>query len=244
MAFLHVEFPSAVLGMTTGVQVILPDTGELSQIRTVYLFHGLTDNCTGWTRFTSCERYAREQGVALVIPEVQRSFYMDEVYGLSYFTYVSEELPQAMHRIFGLSLAREQNFVMGLSMGGYGALKCALTYPQHYAGCGSFSGVASLKDFFRIPETPVRDSEITALLGSAHTVPPESDLHALLEKAEQLPAIYLSCGEQDGLYDMNCAFAQALADKGIFHRFDHRPGTHSWDFWEQSLQDCISFLFA
>lgn len=244
MAFLHVEFPSAALGMTTGVQVILPDTGELSKLRTVYLFHGLTDNCTGWTRITSCERYAREQSVALVIPEVQRSFYMDEVYGLSYFTYVSEELPQAMHRIFGLSLAREQNFVMGLFMGGYGALKCALTYPRHYAGCGSFSGVASLKDFFRIPETPVQDSEITALLGPAHTVPPESDLHALLEKAEQLPAIYLSCREQDGLYDMNCAFAQALADKGIFHRFDHRPGTHSRDFWEQSLQDCFSFLFA
>jgi S-formylglutathione hydrolase FrmB len=69
-------------------------------VKVVYLLHGLTDNCTGWTRYSSCERYARERGVALVIPEVQRSFYIDGVYGLKYFTYVAEELPK-----MGLGLA-------------------------------------------------------------------------------------------------------------------------------------------
>ncbi len=244
MAFLHLEFPSAALGMTTGVQVILPDTGALNEASTVYLFHGLTDNCTGWTRFSSCERYARERGIVLIIPEVQRSFYTDGVYGLNYFTYVSEELPQAMQRIFGLSARREQNFVMGLSMGGYGALKCALTHPQRYAGCGSFSGVADLGAFFALADFPFPDREITALLGPDHIVPPEGDLKALLEKADDLPPIYLSCGEEDALYGMNCALSQALRDKGAIHRFDHRPGAHSWDFWDQSIQDCFSYLFG
>ena len=133
--------------MTTSFQVILPDEGDLSEVKVVYLLHGLSDNCTGWTRYTSCERYARERNVALVLPEVQRSFYIDGVYGLNYFTYVAQELPQACRRMFGLSDKRENNYIMGLSMGGYGALKCALTYPRNYAGCGSFSGVADLKSF-------------------------------------------------------------------------------------------------
>ena len=155
MALLKVEYASKVLEMTTSFQAVLPDEGDLKDARVVYLLHGLTDNCTGWTRYSSCERYARERGVALIIPEVQRSFYIDGVYGLNYFTYVSQELPRAVHRMFSLSLAREKNYVMGLSMGGYGALKCALTYPERYAGCGSFSGVADLERLRRTPASPL-----------------------------------------------------------------------------------------
>ena len=105
MALLKVEYMSKALEMTTSFQAILPDEGNLEDAKVVYLFHGLTDNCTHWTRYSCCERYASEWGVALIIPEVQRSFYIDGVYGLNYFTYVSQELPQAVPRMFGLSLA-------------------------------------------------------------------------------------------------------------------------------------------
>ena len=144
MALLHVDYASKALKMDTGFQVFLPDTGDLKEAKVVYLLHGLTDNCTAWMRHSCCERYARERNVALIMPEVQRSFYIDGVYGLDYFTYVAEELPKVCQRMFSLSAERKQNYVMGLSMGGFGALKCALTYPQRYAGCGSFSGVTDL----------------------------------------------------------------------------------------------------
>lgn len=243
MALLRVEYSSKSLGMNTSFQVFLPDEGDLSQVKVVYLLHGLMDNCTGWTRYSSCERYARERGVALVIPEVQRSFYIDGVYGLNYFTYVSQELPQTCHRMFGLSMEKESSFVMGLSMGGYGALKCALTYPDRYAGCGSFSGVTDLKAFLGRGALPMDGKEFTAILGPEHTVGPENDLAALAAKAGPLPPIYLSCGEQDVHYPMNCAFDALLTSLGAEHRFDHREGGHSWDFWDRSLQDCFAYLF-
>lgn len=242
MAFLRVEFDSKALEMATSVQVYLPDEGDLSQVKVVYLLHGLTDNCTAWARYSSCERYARERGVALVMPEVQRSFYIDGVYGLNYFTYVSEELPRACHRMFGLSLDREKSYVMGLSMGGYGALKCALTYPERYAGCGSFSGVTDLVRYRNAPAVSLREREFTALLGMDRVVQEENDLMALARKAEKLPPIYLSCGEQDRHYEANCAFAQLLTDLGITHRYDHREGNHSWAFWDRSIQDCFDYL--
>lgn len=242
MALLRVEYASKALEMNTAFQVFLPDEGELKDKKVIYLLHGLTDNCTGWTRYTSCERYARERDVALVMPEVQRSFYIDGVYGLNYFTYVSQELPRAVHRMFGLSLEAKNSYVMGLSMGGYGALKCALTYPGRYAGCGSFSGVTDLRLYAASPAISLKPREFTALLGPDHTVSEENDLFALAKRAENLPPIYLSCGEQDAHYDANNRFASALEALGAEHRYDHRTGNHSWDFWDRSLQDCLDYL--
>lgn len=244
MALLRVEYSSRVLEMNTSFQVFLPDEGKLSETRVVYLLHGLTDNCTGWTRYTACERYARERGVAIVIPEVQRSFYIDGVYGLNYFTYVSRELPKVCQRMFGFRARREFNYVMGLSMGGYGALKCALTYPESYAGCGSFSGVTDLRDYVARPAVSIHSRELTALLGPGHRICPENDLFSLAEQVTDPPAIYLSCGEQDPLYPANCAFRDKLSALGIRHCFDHRPGSHSWEFWDQSLRDCFDYFFA
>ena len=243
MALLRVEYTSKALEMMTSFQVVLPDEGDLSQVKVIYLLHGLTDNCTGWTRYSSCERYARLRGVALVIPEVQRSFYIDGVYGLKYFTYVSQELPQVCRRMFGLSADRDKNYVMGLSMGGYGALKCALTYPENYAGCGSFSGVTDLEAFMSRQAVPMHSWEFTALLGPEQQVGPENDLSYLAKQVQDPPPIYISCGEQDPHYPMNCEFAELLTELGIAHRYDHRKGVHSWDFWEKSIQDCMDYLF-
>ena len=207
MAFLRCEIASESLRMATAVDVILPDKGDLSEVKTLYLLHGLTDDCTGWTRYTAVERYARERGLAVVLPEVQRSFYTDMAYGLPYFTYVSEELPAVCRRMFGLGAAREQNYIFGLSMGGYGAMKCALTYPGRYAGAASFSGVCDLRS------------------------------------TETAPGLYLSCGEQDGLYAANERFSAHLASLSLAHRFDHWPGAHTWDFWDTSLRAALAYFF-
>ena len=243
MAYLQIDYPSAALRMTTGIRVTLPDEGELSKVNVIYLLHGLTDNCSGWSRYTSCERYARERTAALVMPEVQRGFYMDGVYGPDYFTYVSQELPQAMHRMFGLSLKKEQNYIMGLSMGGYGALKCALCFPRNYAGAAAFSAVCDPQQFFDDMGREAMAGEVPALVGTDGRVKEKDDLFCLLKKSENLPPIYMSCGEQDSLYPMNRKFQQALDEKKTVHHFDHRDGDHTWDFWDRSLQDAFSYFF-
>lgn len=240
MTFLRADYFSTTLQMTTSFQVLLPDEGRLENAKVVYLLHGLSDNCTNWMRLTACERYAREHGAAVIMPEVQRGFYIDGEYSLDYFTYVSQELPKAVHRMFSLSLQREKNYVMGLSMGGFGALKCALTNPRRYAGCGSFSGVTNLNATSR-REGGLRPWEYDALLGIGKQAGRENDLFALARKKD-LPRIYLSCGEQDALYPMNVEFAGHLEKIGADYRFDHRPGNHTWDFWDKSLCDCMQWL--
>lgn len=245
MAYLHCEIASKALEMATAFTAILPEEGDLSSCPVVYLLHGLSDNCTAWSRYTSVEQYARELGAAIIMPEVQRSFYTDMTYGLRYFTYILEELPALCHRMFGLSREREQNYIMGLSMGGYGAMKCALTAPDRFAGCASFSAVTELENRVR-ESTGNHRKELRAVFGTKLEVPADAQLGKLLTKAapEDLPRFFITCGEQDSLYPENCRHAAALEKKGCDLTFRHWPGDHEWRLWDQSVKMALEYFLA
>lgn len=242
MAHLQCLFYSKALQMQTCVNVILPDEGSLSNAKVVYLLHGLSDNHSCWCRYTSVERYAVTAGVAVIMPEVQRSFYCDTASGMNYFRYISQELPELCRHFFSLNTDPKHSYIMGLSMGGFGALKCALTYPERYAGCGSFSGALRMDD--ELLRNVLKKEELAALVGPSCQAGSANDLEKLAAEGKNLPPIYLSCGEQDRLYPMNAAFADLLETLGVQYRFDHRPGTHSWEFWDQSLRDCFAYHFS
>src|SRR4051795_10646195 len=119
-------------------------TGTGGEPPVLYLLHGLSDDHTAWLRNTSIDRYAAARGLAVVMPQVQRSFYADEVHGGRYWTFLSEELPEVVGSFFRVSTRREDTYVAGLSMGGYGALKWALREPHRFAAAASLSGALDL----------------------------------------------------------------------------------------------------
>src|SRR4029079_1126758 len=96
-----------------------------------------SDDDSIWLRRTSIERYVADLGIAVVMPQVHRSYYTDEAYGRPYWTFLSEELPRVASGFFRLSPRREDTFVAGLSMGGYGAFKWALRQPWRFAAAAS-----------------------------------------------------------------------------------------------------------
>ncbi len=143
MALIQCQFYSEVLGLSTSMHVILPQETR-SQIGlegkqgtgphpTLYLLHGLSDDDSIWLRRTSIERYVASLGIAVVMPQIHRSFYTNMEQGGAYGTFISEELPTLARSFFPLSAKREDNFVAGLSMGGYGAFKLALQHPERFA---------------------------------------------------------------------------------------------------------------
>ena len=144
MALMHVKYQSmALYGLNISVEVILPQ-GEVPPRghRTVWLLHGMSDNETMWQRRTSIERYADAHNVAVVMPAVQLSCYADMAHGYPFYTFVTEELPRVMREFFPLSSAREDNYVVGLSMGGEGACKIGLSKPENYSVIGCLSAGA------------------------------------------------------------------------------------------------------
>lgn len=243
MAHLRCDFRSDAMGMNTSMTVILPEKTDLSQVPVVYLLHGLEDNCTGWARYTSVERYAREKNATLVMPEVQRSFYADMDRGISYFTFIHDELPEICRGFFGFSAKREKNYLMGLSMGGYGTLKCVLQTPERYAGAAAFSAVADIEEFVAV-QIPAEKRELQAVFGQSLEIPADCNLLTLAEKADaaRLPKLYMACGEQDALYAANVRLADKLTALGADIRFEHWTGIHNWEFWDAAVRKALDHL--
>lgn len=244
MAHLTCTCYSKYLKMNTKLTVILPEETCLKEARVLYLLHGLEDDCSGWTRYTAVERYAREYQVAIIIPQVQRSFYTDMEMGLPYFSYVLEELPELCTRFFNISQKRENSFIMGLSMGGYGALKCALHKPTKYSGCAAFSAVTDIAERVR-NAADAEKQEFKAIFGMDLQVPEDDDLFQLASRInpEYMPELYMACGEEDALYPQNIRFADVLESRGCKIRFEHWKGVHDWIFWDRAVERAMRLFF-
>lgn len=237
---------SETLGMQSDIRVLLPKGDRpLSGWPVLWLFHGLSDDHTTWTRQTSLERYVRDLGLAVVMPNVHRSFYTNMVRGLPYFDYIRNELPHVCRNMFHLASGRESNFTAGLSMGGYGAFKLALTHPDRYAAAASLSGALHISGLSQIQDQAQRMIEMENIFGPLDEVDGSAhDLIALARSAEQpLPVLYQCCGTQDYLYDSNLQFRNSLQTLGTVNlTYAEGPGQHTWDYWDQMIQEVLRWL--
>ncbi|MEO5854250.1 MAG: alpha/beta hydrolase family protein [Nocardioides sp.] len=252
MALVTCDFYSDSLEVGTTMTVVLPQPTE-SQIGVsggadradggfpvLYLLHGLSDDHSAWTRYTSIERYAAARGLAVVMPAVHRSFYADEAHGHRYWTFVSDELPRVVASFFGVSTRREDTFVAGLSMGGYGALKLGLTHPDRFAAVASLSGAFDLRDMVERRE---REEIVRRVFDG--TVRESDDVYDLLAAADPaaVPRLYVSCGtEEERLMSANTRLVEQATALGLDVTRDFRPGVHEWGLWDDVIQDVIAWL--
>ena len=257
MAFIELHYHSDVLMHGVTVNVVLPENAKTligmggaasTEYKTLYLLHGLSDDQTIWMRRTSIERYASERGIAVVMPTVLRSWYTDTADGAAYLKFITEELPSVCRGYFrGMSAKREDNFIAGLSMGGYGAIKAAFTHPEVFGGCATLSGaldIASLDRIFNINEW--RGIFGFGLEGAAELKGSKHDVFALVENAAKegavMPKIYSWCGESDWLFECNNRFSALLSELGIEHKYEVSEGDHSWKWWDMHIQDAMDHL--
>lgn len=211
------------------------------RVPVLYLLHGLSDDCTIWERRTSIERYATEKGIAVVMPEVRRSFYADEAVGEAYWSFIAEELPRIVARTFRVSTAREDTFVAGLSMGGFGAFKLALNHPERFAAAASLSGAL---DVTQLREEIGTGHLLPRVWAGRDTTGTVDDLRGLLAGTDPaaLPALFLDCGTEDELLGVNQDFLAVAAQHGVEVTSRLRPGAHTWEFWDQGIQDVLEWL--
>lgn len=257
MALIHCNFFSEALGLSTAMYVILPQEtkGQIGmkgsviakKHPTLYLLHGLSDDYTIWLRRTSIERYAADKGLAVVMPAVGRSFYADMKYGYKYWTFISEEVPEIARSFFPLSDKREDNFVAGLSMGGYGAFKMGLACPDKFAAAASLSGVLDVSAF-EGGNADKSGTDAHLAFGSSEELKGSiNDLNylasKLAESKEPKPKLFQCCGTEDALYQNNLKFRDYLNKLGVFDlKYVEGPGTHEWGFWDKHIQDVLNWL--
>lgn len=257
MGLLSGDFYSHELGMTTRLNVIVPewstdaDPVVFGEPGLLFLLHGLGANADEWVRFSKVEYYAKKYNLFVVCPETQRSFYTDTFYGPRYFSWVSRELPKLVRDWFRVTDDREKTYIGGISMGGYGAAMAALAHPETFGACAPISAVLDIAQFRRMTETgeftDMSPREFQGLFGEARDTPESaSAFWALRQRAgsKVRPRIVQACGTDDFLLAQNRAFAKMAAKLGYDAAYVEEPGDHSWPYWDVAVQRAIQLLLG
>lgn len=233
------------LDIDANVHIVLPDRAdEGTPIKTVYLLHGSSGGGQNWLN-TRLHPYANRYGVAFILPEVGNTFYRDIPNRGGYFTYIADELPRTIARFFRLSQRREDVAVMGCSMGGYGALKCALSRPEQYGFCGAFSsGCLGLREYLagaRRGEYGIPPAFYAAFGPNLESREDDEilDLARRTAHSPVKPSIYMAAGTEDFLLEVNRDFVPQMEPLGFDFTYEEWPGEHDWFFWDEALRHAL-----
>ncbi len=264
MAVFHVNFMSEALGRTVPLCVILPTDKvyfgdaprreEGKPFKTLYLLHGIIGSHIDWLYGTRIQRYAEERDLAVVMPAGENGFYVDQPWNLAmYGDFVGREVVEFTRKSFPLSHKREDTYIGGLSMGGFGAMRNGLKYHETFGAIISLSGAFVFDESFLIKtENPRFPSETEEFKHSCFgpdleaALKSDSNPMVLIEQmakdGTQFPDIYLACGEQDFLLEKNNVLAKLFDSHGINYLYETGPGAHEWDFWDTYIKRALEWL--
>lgn len=246
MCTISINFDSEVLKCRTKVNVVLPSVKYDRRLKTLYLLHGGDGSADDWVNCSEVENIAKESGIAVVMPEVGgESFYCNMYDGADYFTYIDTELVDKMQIMFPLSQNREDRFVAGLSMGGYGAVTWGLRRPNKFAAIGNFSGASDIVKLFSTPGGPFTkeqlDQKVMKIWGGLEKLKgSECDTIYMLEqigKSDTLyPALFVGVGTDDFVYGAVSEYMEAAGRYGVNIHYEEMPGGHEWKVWNKLLK--------
>jgi len=235
MALIQAFFYSNSIQKQVGLYAIVPE-GKKGPFPVYYLLHGLSDDYTIWQRRTRIEWYVRDLPLIVVMPDGYRGFYTDNAQGPAYGLYMVDDLIDFVDRTFPSSGKRSGRCIGGLSMGGYGALRMALAYPDLFISANSHSGVA----FPWEDPSPERKLIFGAKPhGSAHDL---MSLAAKLKKNRKpAPQLLIDCGTEDFLLKQNREMHARFDKMKLDHEYHEYPGTHEWDYWDLHVREALEF---
>ena len=261
MALLQVNFYSRCLRRLVNFNALIPidaaqapeqESVEAGPIKALYLLHGYSGNYTDWICGTSIQELSQKYNIAIFMPSGENNFYLDDTDKSELFAeFVGQELLDFTRKMFRLSNKRENTFIGGLSMGGYGAIRNGLKYSHNFGGIIALSSALIIKNIAGIDEgfkDPIADykyytrvfGDLTQLLGSDKD--PEALVLNLKNKNEIIPKIYMSCGTEDFLLKENRDYHEFLVSENVNHTYIESHGTHDWKFWNEYIEKAIKWV--
>lgn len=239
------QFHSASLKRDMRYRILLPAEYEKGgRYPVLYLLHGLYGDYQNWDTRTGLENYARKLHFLIVMPDADDSWYANSVTvpADKFEDYIAKDLIPEIDAKYRTIRERHARAIAGISMGGYGALKFGLKYPELFAFAGSLSGALNAARDLDERRPEFREKLLTVFGASENPFRRESDPFSLLSNPHQIPYpyFYLSCGTADLLLETNRAFVQQLSTKNIPYEYHETPGGHTWDYWDRALQPLLN----
>lgn len=209
------------------------------KMKVLFLLHGYTGNAGNWVPEYIAEKY----NFAIVMPNGENAFWLDGLSsGHNFATFLGEELPAYLRKTFGLAMGPEETYIMGLSMGGFGALRTALAYPDVFGKAAGLSSALIVHDIAHMKEGDNDELANYAYyhecFGDLETVEesdnnPEVLVKRLKESGKKIPELFISCGTEDFLLEKNRVMHAFLDGIGVPHVYMESKGGHDMDFWNE-----------
>ena len=242
-----VTFYSAALNRDMQYRVILPRTiASQEKLPIVYLLHGGGGNYQDWSNYSDVAKFA-ESGLILVMPEGGSSYYTNAADRLQdrYEDYIVKDLISEVENKFPVASERGKRAIVGVSMGGFGAVKLALVHPELFVFAG---GLSSAIDVPSRPFSLKRWAQwrsYRSIFGPwGGQVQHDNDPLVLARKVDpkDAPYLFLTCGDQEGLLPSNRQFARILAERSFHYEFHAGPGAHDWSQWNGRVSELFQSL--
>lgn len=261
MAYYHIRFFSNSLKRNTSFEMFLSnDVREdiphedtvysKRKMKTLFLLHGYTGCAENWVP----EYLAQKYNFAVVMPNGENAFWLDGIStGRQFCTFVGVELVDYIRKTFGLAMDADETYIMGMSMGGFGALHTALYYPEKFGKLAALSSALIVHEIAHMKEgggNPVANyAYYHECFGDLETVEesdnnPEILVKKLKDEGKKIPEIYMSCGTEDFLLENNRAFHAFLENIGVEHLYLESSGGHDMTFWSEYAVKFVEKMFA
>ena len=241
------QLSSKLMARDVPYRVVLPTDYASSKERypVIYLLHGLAGHYDNWTDKTKLAEFAANYKFIIVTPEGGDGWYTDSstVPNDKYESYVIQELIREIDNRFRTDAERRGRAIAGLSMGGYGAIKFGLKYPNLFSIVGSFSG--ALDAPLRGPKSEFLRPSIISVFGPDDSkTRKDNDIYGIIramsaDQIKNIPFIYLDCGTEDSFFQTNRDFDALLVEKKTPHEFRELPGKHEWTYWDAQIQEFL-----
>jgi len=221
-------------------------------MKTIILLHGFQGVGTDWAFGTRIQELAMRYNAAVLLPSGENSFYLDDLEkGERFGEYVGAELIEFARSLFGLSPRREDTFIGGFSMGGYGAVRNGLKYHETFGGIVALSSALIIKGISRIKpgfSDPIADyayyrrvfGEPGRLIGSDKD--PEALAESIKAAGAMFPRVFMACGTDDFLLAENRDFRDFLVSARIEHTYLEDAGGHTYEFWDSYIEKALAWL--
>ena len=215
--------------------------------------HGYSGGALETATFTNFALYAAAHGLAIVMIDGDNSFYVDDRKRNAYYSrYVGEEIVEVTRKLLPLSRRREDTFIAGISMGGYGALINGLRYSDTFSKIGMLSPALGMypENGQMQPGSPLHRESLLALLGSPSRYHGsyrdyEAAARKALQKPDTMPQLFLACGTGDALvYEAGRDFAHRMQAAGAPMTYYESEGGHDHVFWKHAMTPLCEFLTA
>ncbi len=259
MAVLEMEFESKALKRAVSFRAIIPYERFKPPYPTLYLLHGLGGSSSRWLHYTNLRILAESKGIAVILPSGENAFYLDVLVKdgcLGDFgAYVGDELVRVTREMFPLSTKREDTFISGMSMGGYGALRNGLKYRDTFGKIAVFAGAVHFYEYSRewVADEGNVMGELMNFGNLDETEKTDRNPRVLIEEIRKeneadggnhFPKIYITCGVEDHLLDANRQLAEGLKEAGADVTYVPVPGRHDFFFCNENLPAVFDWLDA